>query len=249
MTSPPPKCLRCQINRIAWSKPRVEVCYQCLPGGPFTPPPCAGCGSTDDDFSQGLCSSCHPGGPTHPGSCRGCLAWGVQRSNSWNCWSCRWWAQHYPAAACMVCGQTTPIGEGGACRLCSVEGRRLKEPGRAVDYAAVSRSGQQLYLANLHHAYAPRRQRDALKGTPVPAQHDPQPGRGGEFTLARHRQLLLFRMPPHQGALKRRIAGPDTEMLVYGDGILREHAARHGWSKKVINEVKRSLKLTLTGVA
>ncbi|MFB6557422.1 hypothetical protein ACFCYH_00685 [Streptomyces sp. NPDC056400] len=50
-------------------------------------------------------------------------------------------------------------------------------------------------------------------------------------------------MPPDQDALKRRTAAPVTDMLAYCDAVLREHAARHGWSKKLTNEVKRSIKL------
>lgn len=243
MTAPPTKCMVCQVNRIAWTKPRMEFCYECLPGGPFTPPDCSGCGSSDRYFNQGLCDSCHPGGPMHPGSCRGCLAWGVYRAHSWHCWSCRWWATHYPTGECMVCGRQTPIGAVGACRLCVVEGRRLKEPGRAVDYAALGRNGQQIYLANLHYAYAPTDRRRSLKAEPVDPRRQQLADITGEFDPVHWRQMLLFRMPPNQGALKRRIAVPDTQMLAYCDRILREHAARHGWSKKLTNEVKRSLKL------
>ncbi|WP_256098632.1 hypothetical protein [Streptomyces agglomeratus] len=106
----------------------------------------------------------------------------------------------------------------------------------------MSRNGQQLYLANLHYAYAPSDKRRTLQARPA-ASRQPSPSRTLQFTPVRWRQLLLFRMPPNQGALKRRIAVPDSEMLVYCDNILREHAARHGWSKKLTNEVKRSLKL------
>ncbi|WP_256077022.1 hypothetical protein [Streptomyces sp. BpilaLS-43] len=124
-----------------------------------------------------------------------------------------------------------------------MEGRRLKEPGRAVDFAAVSRNGQQLYLANLHHTYVPSDRRHRTKAEPAAVPPPQQRNDVAQFTPVRWRQLLLFRMPPNQGALKRRIAVPDTEMLTYCDTILREHAARHGWSKKLTNEVKRSLKL------
>ncbi|WP_256923498.1 hypothetical protein [Streptomyces sp. 13-12-16] len=143
----------------------------------------------------------------------------------------------------MVCGRHTTIGDAGTCRLCSVEGRRVKEPGRAVDLATVKRNGQQLYLANLHHTYVPRGKGKRLRGNPADVKHLQHNGDVAEFTPLRWRQLLLFRMPPNQGALKRRIAVPDTEMLTYCDSVLRDHAARHGWSKKLTNEVKRSLKL------
>ena len=34
----PKPCLGCRSNVVAWTKPRVDYCYQCLPGGPFPPP-------------------------------------------------------------------------------------------------------------------------------------------------------------------------------------------------------------------
>lgn len=244
MTRPPPKCNVCQVNRVAWTKPRMDFCYTCLPGGPFTPPPCRGCGSADY-FSQGLCTVCHPGAPLHPGSCRGCLAWGVYRAVSWQCWSCRWWYTHYPEDECMICGRVSPIGNAGTCRLCLVEGRRIKEPGRAIDYAVVRRGGQQLYLANLHYAYAHGDARRTFAPRQLPAL-EPRLVQAESFTPVNWRQLTLFPLPPNsadRAALKRKIATPDTDILVHCDTVLREHAARHSWTKKTTNEVKRSLKL------
>ena len=95
MRRPPPRCNACQLNRVAWLKPRVDYCYAGLPGGPFTAPPCRNCGS-NTYFSEGLCAQCHPGGPLCAGSCRGCLAWGVYRARSWHCCVCRCWRSHYP---------------------------------------------------------------------------------------------------------------------------------------------------------
>ena len=83
----PPKCNACQSNRVAWTRPRVDFCYQCLPGGPFAAPPCNRCRSRTDYFSQGLCSRCHPRSSEHVGSCKGCLAWGVYPRYNWTCWS------------------------------------------------------------------------------------------------------------------------------------------------------------------
>lgn len=73
----PPKCNQCQSNRVAWTSPRVDFCYQCIPGGPFAAPPCTRCRARTDYYSQGLCGRCHPRSPEHIGSCKGCLAWGV----------------------------------------------------------------------------------------------------------------------------------------------------------------------------
>lgn len=148
MRRPPPKCTGCQRNRVAWVKPRVDYCYDCLPGGPFTPPACRSCGSATY-FSEGLCEACHPGGPHYLSCCRGCLAWGVYRRYNRECWACRWWATHYPIGDCDYCARSTRIGDQRACRLCLEQARMLQEPGRALDLAAANRFGQQLFLANL----------------------------------------------------------------------------------------------------
>ena len=44
-TRPPAKCVACQVQPGRVDQARVDYCYECLPGGPFTPPPCRGCGS------------------------------------------------------------------------------------------------------------------------------------------------------------------------------------------------------------
>ncbi|MFD8916019.1 hypothetical protein [Streptomyces sp. NPDC059575] len=145
----------------------------------------------------------------------------------------------------MVCGRRAPIGNGGVCRLCLEEGRRTQEPSRAADYFAVARKGQQLYLANLHYAYARGETRRAFAVRTRPAG-EAQVAQPEVFEPVRWRQLLLFRMPPNYAdrvALKRKIATPDTDMLAHCDGVLRDHAARFDWSKKLTNEVKRSIKL------
>ncbi|MGQ4435347.1 MULTISPECIES: hypothetical protein [unclassified Streptomyces] len=151
MSTPPPgKCAVCQVNRVAWTKPRMDFCYDCLPGGPFTPPACRACGSAEY-FSQGLCTRCHPGAPLHVGSCRGCLAWGVYRSISWQCWSCRWWSTHYPVNTCEFCGRESRISGQGACRLCWENARLHQQPGRAPSLQTANQHGQQLFLANLQY--------------------------------------------------------------------------------------------------
>ncbi|BDZ59252.1 hypothetical protein GCM10025872_29090 [Barrientosiimonas endolithica] len=50
------------MRPAAWLTPRIDFCYDCIPGGPFTPPACSKCGSTEY-YSQGLCAHCHPGSP------------------------------------------------------------------------------------------------------------------------------------------------------------------------------------------
>jgi len=238
--APPLKCALCQINRVAWTRPLVAFCYSCLPGGPFTAPPCRACGSLDY-FSQGLCARCHPGAPLYVGSCNGCLAWGVYRHHSWLCWSCRWWRGHCPVGECPHCGRTTPINGAGACRLCWENARVLQEVGRAVDLVAANRHGQQLYIANQQYdqtgAKRRRMARDQelrrLKPPPLPPT----------TSLAQDRQLLLFRMSPGQGAIKHRALTQDSPLLRHCDPFLREHAAQHSWSTRQTNSVVHTLKL------
>jgi len=227
---PPPRCIACQVNRVAWAKPRVDYCYECLPGGPFRPPPCSSCGSSAY-FSDGLCERCHPGGPLYPGSCRGCLAWGVQRTYGWPCWSCRWWRTHYPLGECLHCGRETRIGELGACRLCLEQARILQEPGRALDLAAANRFGQQLFLANMRFQ-RPRTPR--LKS---------EPGRASGFTPLGWRQLALLEADPDPELIRQRALAAEGELIGYCRDVVRDHAARHGWSSRQRNDVFRSLRL------
>jgi hypothetical protein len=105
--APPKVCLGCGSSRAAWVAPRVDFCYACLPGGPFTPPACSSCGS-GDYFSQGLCTGCHPGSPHYLGSCKDCLAYGVLRRNNWLCWGCRGWRAKYPVGDCPCCARAGP---------------------------------------------------------------------------------------------------------------------------------------------
>jgi hypothetical protein len=232
VTRPPARCNACAVNRVAWTRPRVDFCYECLPGGPFTPPACSKCGS-DRYFSGGLCDTCHPGAPLHLGACRGCLAWGVYRARNWRCWSCRWWLTHYPLGDCLYCGRNTPIGESGACRLCWEQGRRCQEPGRAVDLAAANRFGQQLFFANM----AIQRRKTPRLGL------EPRTRRPTTFTPLTWRQFPLFELDPDLAVLKERALTADSALLRYCNDLVLDHAAQHGWSAKQINDVKHSLKL------
>ncbi|MER6952489.1 hypothetical protein [Streptomyces sp. NPDC000618] len=240
MTTPPPlKCAACRVNPVAWTKPRVDFCYACLPGGPFTPPPCRGCGSTDAYFSQGRCERCHPGAPLYMGSCRGCLAWGVYRRHSWLCWTCRWWRSHYPVGTCAYCDRTTSINGSGACRLCWENARRVQQPGRAVHPEDADRHGQQLFLANLQYdttgAHRRRLARERHERVHRPTDEP--------LALTGWRQPLLFRLPPHFAAVKKRALTQDSPLLRHCTPTLREHAERHGWSKRQTNAVAHTLKL------
>lgn len=236
MTRPPARCNGCQVNPVAWVRPRVDYCYACLPGGPFTPPACRRCGSPDY-FSEGLCGGCHRGGPRYRDSCRGCLAWGVYRKYSWLCWRCRWWQAHYALDECAYCRRTTRIGEQRACRLCLEQARMLQEPGRALDLAGTNRYGQQLFFANMH---LQRRKTPRL-------QLEPRPGRAVQptrLTAVDWPQLPLFDVDPDPALVRQRaLAATDISLQHYCQELAGEHAARHGWSKRQTNDVIRSLRL------
>ena len=248
----PPKCNSCQENRVAWTRPRVDYCYQCLPGGPFTPPPCITCGARVDYFSQGLCSRCHPRSAEHVGSCKGCLAWGVYPPQNWTCASCRWWRTHYPEGVCDYCGRLTPIGEQRACRMCLEQARIVQEPGRAPDLTGANKHGQQLFFANtaLQRPRTPR-----LK--PVPGQPRGEPWKsryrnrlpvppGAGFDDQAWAQLALFDMAPDPEVVRQRALEADNELTRYCAAIVNEHASRFGWSVRQRNDVIRSLRLLQT---
>ena len=231
MTRPPARCHRCQINRVAWVRPRVDFCYECLPGGPFTPPACRACAS-DRYFSEGLCETCHPGGPSHLVACQGCLAWGVSRERG-RCWVCRWWHTHYPLGDCHYCGRTTTVGESGACRLCLEQARLGQEPGRALNFADANRRGQQLFFANMqfHRRKTPR------------AQAGSRRSQRKSFTPVGWRQLTLFELTPDPQVIRERALANDSDLIHYCSEVIREHAAKHGWSKRQRNVVIYSLRL------
>lgn len=234
MTRPPARCNACQLNRVAWVKPRVDFCYECLPGGPFRAPPCRKCGS-DEYFSEGMCNKCHPGGPLHLGSCRGCLAWGVYRAHNWRCWSCRWWHTHYPLGECEYCRRHTRVSEQQACRLFIEQARTLQEPGRAMDLPSANRYGQQLFFANMRFQ-RPRSPR--LKPEPRRARRAPS-----GFRPLNWRQIPLFEFDPDPTLVRSRALLADSHLIRHCNHVVRDHAAKHGWSKRQTNDVHRSLRL------
>jgi len=252
---PPPKCAACQVNRVAWARPRVDFCYECLPGGPFAAPACRRCGSRRY-FSGGLCDGCHPGGPLYPGSCQGCLAWGVYRAYSWRCWYCRWWRTHYVEGECRYCRRHTTIGELRACRLCLEQARMVQEPGRAVDLTEANRHGQQLFFANMHgpHPRArtiePRTPEDRSSSNKFKGRVQKRPlpnlarvATGQQFSPVRWSQLTLFDLDADPAVVIGLADSVDSELLRYCDEIVRDHARLHGWSTKQTNDVRRSLRL------
>lgn len=238
----PPNCNRCQANRVAWSSPRVDYCYQCLPGGPFPPPACTRCGSRKDYFSQGLCLRCHPRSPQHVGSCTGCLAWGVYPQYSWTCWSCRWWRTHYPQGTCAYCRRAARVSDVQACRLCLEQARMVQQPGRAPDIAAAVKHGQQLFFANLLTKRRASAMPAAQPRQPRGKNRLPYPP-GTTFDEHAGVQLALFDIAPDPDLVRRRVLDEDSDLTRYCAAIVNAHADRYGWSVRQRMAVIRSLRV------
>jgi hypothetical protein len=130
---------------------RTGFCFTCWPGGPVTPPPCLGCGSRDDYYTNGKCRRCHLRGRPSPESCPDCLAWGTTRKGKWLCHACRSWREIYPEqGTCRTCGALAHLrSRDGICRLCFAHARNMIPVLGRYDPAEANRYGQQLFLANL----------------------------------------------------------------------------------------------------
>lgn len=241
----PPMCSRCLVNRAAWTRPRIDVCYDCLPGGPFTPPPCSNCGATDDYFSQGLCGRCHPRSPEHIGSCKGCLAWGVYPRYDWTCWSCRIWRRFYPEGICPYCGRTSRISESGCCRLCYEQARLRQEPGKAINLAEANKHGQQLFFANLvyQRTLAPRAEPTPTWKKRLRNYQAFQADTGFHDGWV---QDALFDADPDPAAVLARAVLQDSDLTRYCAAIVNDHAARYGWSTRQRLSVIHSLRVLQT---
>jgi hypothetical protein len=160
-----------------------------MPGGPFTPPPCRRCGTTDF-FASGLCARCHLHGSIRVDACLDYHAWGATRTTKWLCHPCLHWRGAYPStAACVSCAAVVAVDSRGACRLCRVQARAMRVAKAPLDIVGANRHGAQLFLADMHkaatHHAGPLDPRDP------PPLTLPRPARP-----VAHRQLLLFTMAP-----------------------------------------------------
>lgn len=237
---PPRFCIGCREARVAWTVPRVDYCYLCLPGGPFTAPRCRVCGSKDY-FSQGLCDLCHPGSPKYPGSCKDCLGWGVLRVHNWRCWGCRGWRARHPIAQCPYCHRDMPIAAHGACRLCWSQAQLVSTVTGTIDIVAANQFGQQLFLANMHPPH--HRRVDHAVETPRWQRKPRYDVPAAPFTPVGHRQLALFTVTPSLDELATVPSPPLPAMSDYLDTVLRDYADQHGWSARVTNTVRQSLQV------
>lgn len=236
--SPPLACTSCGVKPAAWLKPRVDYCYDCIPGGPFPAPPCSKCGSSEY-YSQGLCGHCHPGSPGYIGSCRDCLAWGVYRQHNWRCWKCRWWFQHYPQGECVCCHREVTIGEQGYCLLCLETARAHRAPGEPLDLDAPRKFGLQLYFAGMNDPRRPadpKRPMAMSKSEALRILRAPPPP---EST-----QPMLFHIDPDPELLRKRANEiKQRDITSRTDHFLYARALEYGWSNRQTNQVRRTLKV------
>lgn len=235
----PKFCPRCRTRPVAWTNPRVDFCYDCLPGGPFSSPPCERCKSTQDYYSAGLCALCHPAAPQRAGSCKDCFAWGVVRKHKWLCWGCHSWRTKFDLGTCASCRRKITVNGDGVCRLCWRQAASLRWTKTGLTLVDANRYGQQLFLANLHQ-----------RGKRAPA---PQPVAriAAQFALAArplpvtHRQLTLLELTRDLRSGKQAGFPPPAEPDVanYLIDEMREHAVRHGWSQKTIKRARRAIEV------
>jgi hypothetical protein len=230
----------CRANPVAWTKPRIDVCYQCLPGGPFTPPPCRRCGATSSYYSAGLCGRCHLYAPQHVESCRDCYGWGVLRKHKWLCWGCRSWRQRNPPQPCVVCGRTVAVKYEGVCRLCWRGAARLRRTKPGASAAEANQHGQQLFLANLFL------QREAKLAHPRPGA-DASAATPFRPDLVTHRQQVLVWLPwDLHAVLANGLPDPkDAQLGAFLHYFVGEFAARHGWSRNAQTRVRQAVRLLL----
>lgn len=233
--SKPRTCAGCGTAPVAWSRPRVDYCYRCLPGGPFTPPACSRCGSAGNYFSAGLCERCHPWAPQYPGSCRDCHAWGVLRKHRWRCWGCRGWRTKFPLGTCAYCRRQMPVNNDQACRLCWRQSAMIRWSHLRVTLAEANRHGQQLFIANLHQGHEPHRPKPPLAPAHV------------ALTPLTHRQLTLFAIPRDlpAGLHGHFPPPPEPEIAHRLTAELVDYATSHGWSARTGKKARQGLRIVL----
>ncbi|WP_392957659.1 hypothetical protein [Streptomyces sp. LN245] len=115
---------------MAFTVPRMDVCFVCLPGGPHTPSSCTVCGRSGFFFHQGLCTGCHPYSPDRRDACPDCYAWGTSAASRWRCWGCLDWHRKFsrqgPGGPCTWCRRTVALNRDQACRMCWLQRARLR---------------------------------------------------------------------------------------------------------------------------
>lgn len=206
-----------------------------MPGGPFPPPPCRRCGTTENFFASGLCARCHRYGTIRVDACADCHAWGATRTGKWLCHPCQHWRAAYRmTAACIGCAAVMAVDDRGACRLCRVQARAVRVAKEPLDVIAANRHGAQLFLANMHKAATHR------AGHIEPrAVAPPRPARP-----VTHRQLLLFTMAPSLAG-GRGVVGPprDPVLAAILDDAVTQVADDNGWDWRYTTKIRSGIRL------
>jgi hypothetical protein len=231
----PRLCTGCGVKRRA--KTHWRHCYDCAPGGPFTPPPCRRCGTSENFFASGLCARCHLHGTQRVDACPDCHAWGATRTTKWLCWPCQnWRATYSTVAACVGCGTVVTLNTAGICRLCRAHARQVRRTRRRLPLPDTVGSGRQLFFANMH------KKATGLKPVVAPT---PPPSLGPTYPVA-HRQLVLFRMAHDLSGGRARVGPPRDPVLadILDDAVTRFAASAH-WDWQLRTKVRSGVRLLL----
>jgi len=228
-------CVACGV------KPRrrahSEHCFDCILGGPKTPPPCKRCGSTDDYYASGLCVRCHHFAPqVGVDSCLDCYAWGATRHTKWRCWPCLHWHDEYDIRHCTVCRRNAPVNAKRMCRLCTRQYSLIRRTNRVVTPHEANRHGQQLWLANMF--------KKARVARPHPAGDAPRTIPA--IIPVRHRQLVLFDMAPDLSGGRTVVPEPRCPDLVASlEHVAREIGATRGWTYVYASNVRAGIRVVV----
>lgn len=229
--SAPRTCPQCGERPVATA--RDVFCHQCMPGGPFIPPPCRKCGSNDLYFSGGLCRRCHRFAPHVIDSCIDCLGWGVTRTTGWLCEGCRGWRRRFTnLGPCRSCSDEKALSGEGFCRLCFRTAVGARPHGIGPSVLEMNRHGQQLFFVGLF-----RQKRQRVASVPKTS-----PQRRTRYPVA-HQQLTLVDTPRDFAKTRGTDLLPDPEFGQFLDDAVRSHAEEHGWSKTRINVTRQGLRL------
>jgi hypothetical protein len=238
----PKPCLACGQRPVAWTRPRVDYCYPCLPGGPFEPPACSGCSSTGAYYSQGRCDRCHHYAPQHFDSCRHCLAWGVLRKYKWKCWRCHSSSGRLPTGTCRLCHRDDlPLHTDQVCNLC--DRQAVIALGHTIEEA--NATGQQLYFANMPWP-STRWRRGTRTVEPPSTPEDPEITKPVEFFPLEEVQHALFDMVRDLQAAQSKgpfLDPPNQQMAAFLDNAVLDHAHRHGWPSSTIHRTRHSMRV------
>ncbi len=237
----PRVCAGCGVRPVAFTVPRVDVCFGCLPGGPHTPPPCGVCGRAGFFYHQGLCTGCHPFSPERRGACPDCFAWGTSRASKWRCWGCLGWHRKFskvgPGGPCTWCRRLVAVNHDRVCRMCWLQRSRLR---RATGDAHAS------YEAALGCGWVQL----SFAGTRAQERRPSRAGRGGpedapaSLVPFTHRQLTLFGPPPRTLAASGGVA-LDPVLAGWLEHRLTVWARQRGWSHSTLTRYRRGLRIAL----